>query len=330
MAVGTVMAIVHGVSLPLLMLVFGELINFFIYQEQSSAVASCLNISRSCGDENVFVANENFLLPCGANSSSFNDLSLSQSMDLLFRGSTTCLTDGSFIDDVQLHCIYFVIISVVVFAFATVQISFFQLSCERQVRKIRLFFYRAVLKQNIGWFDSNPSGELASRLNDDIEKIHDGIGDKVALFIQWIATFFGGFVIGFVKDWRLTLVLLGFTPFLVICGSIFSVIFTRFASAEQKEYAGAGAVAEEVLSSIRTVVAFGGEYKEAGRYDSKLNEAKLLGAKKGFAVGTALFFTFFFIFLVDAAAFWFGGYLISEGLSDGGDIITVSGHVTVM
>ncbi len=40
---------------------------------------------------------------------------------------------------------------------------------------------------------------------------------------------------------------------------------TLFASREQKEYASAGAVAEEVLSSIRTVVAFGGEYKEGER-----------------------------------------------------------------
>ena len=59
-------------------------------------------------------------------------------------------------------------------------------------------------------------------------------------------------------------------------------------------------------------------------YDGKLNEAKLLGAKKGLSVGTALFFTFFLLFAVDAAAFWMGGYLISEGLSRGGDIITVS------
>ena len=43
-------------------------------------------------------------------------------------------------------------------------------------------------------------------------------------------------------------------------------VITRFSNAEQKEYAGAGAIAEEVLSSIRTVVAFGGEYKEVKRY----------------------------------------------------------------
>ena len=54
----------------------------------------------------------------------------------------------------------------------------------------------------------------------DIDKIHTGIGDKVALFIQWIAVFVGGFAVGFVRDWRLTLLLLGFTPFLAISGAI--------------------------------------------------------------------------------------------------------------
>ena len=38
---------------------------------------------------------------------------------------------------------------------------------------------------------------------------------------------------------------------------------------EQNAYASAGAVAEEVLSSIRTVVAFGGEEKEAERLDGR-------------------------------------------------------------
>ena len=42
-------------------------------------------------------------------------------------------------------------------------------------------------------------------------------------------------------------------------------IGSAFASQEQKQYASAGGVAEEVLSSIRTVVAFGGEKSECER-----------------------------------------------------------------
>ena len=48
--------------------------------------------------------------------------------------------------------------------------------------------------------------------------------------------------------------------------SISPQIVSSFSAREQSAYAAAGAIAEEVLSSIRTVVAFGGEEKEAARY----------------------------------------------------------------
>ena len=52
----------------------------------------------------------------------------------------------------------------------------------------------------------------------DVDKIHDGIGDKVSLFIQWVSTFFGGFVVAFIRDWRLTLLLIVFAPLLMVGG----------------------------------------------------------------------------------------------------------------
>ena len=42
-------------------------------------------------------------------------------------------------------------------------------------------------------------------------------------------------------------------------------LVATFGSAEQKHYAAAENIAEEVLSAIRTVVAFGGEHKEVDR-----------------------------------------------------------------
>ena len=58
----------------------------------------------------------------------------------------------------------------------------------------------------------------------DVDKIHNGIGDKVGLIIQWMATFVGGFVVAFIKDWRLTLLLLAFAPLLVIAGFLMSKV----------------------------------------------------------------------------------------------------------
>ena len=99
----------------------------------------------------------------------------------------------------------------------------------------------------------------------DIEKIHEGLGDKLALFIQALSTFVTGFVVAFSQDWRLTLFLLAFTPFMAIAAAILSILTAAFTSKEQKQYASAGAVAEEVLSAIRTVFAFGGETHEMER-----------------------------------------------------------------
>ena len=53
-----------------------------------------------------------------------------------------------------------------VFLASYIQVFFYQTACERQLYKIRLYYYRAILRQDIGWFDSNPSGELASRLSE--------------------------------------------------------------------------------------------------------------------------------------------------------------------
>ena len=42
-------------------------------------------------------------------------------------------------------------------------------------------------------------------------------------------------------------------------------MITRLAAREQAQYAGAGAVAEEAIGSIRTVMSFGGQEKEVER-----------------------------------------------------------------
>lgn len=61
-----------------------------------------------------------------------------------------------------------------------------------------------------------------------MEKILNGIGDKLAHFIQWTTLFVGGFVLGFVTEWRLTLLLVAFTPFLAISGAVFAKVGSMF------------------------------------------------------------------------------------------------------
>ena len=87
---------------------------------------------------------------------------------------------------------------------------------------------------------------------------------------------------------------------------------TSATSKELDAYARAGAIAQEVLSSIRTVVAFGGQDKECLRYNANLSDARKFGVKKTTASGAGMGVIYFIMFACYALAFWYGSKLVRE------------------
>lgn len=92
---------------------------------------------------------------------------------------------------------------------------------------------------------------------------------------------------------------------------------------EAEKYAKAGAIAEEALSSIRTVVAFNGQEHECQRYEKALEAGKIDGIKKSMYIGGGLSLTFFTIFASYALAFWMGTGYVAEGYLDPKTVFTV-------
>uniref|UniRef100_A0A3B4BAP2 Uncharacterized protein n=1 Tax=Periophthalmus magnuspinnatus TaxID=409849 RepID=A0A3B4BAP2_9GOBI len=226
-------------------------------------------------------------------------------------------------EDMTRYAIYYSIMGATMMVTGYFNISFWTLAAGRQVKRIRKLFFHAIMQQEIGWFDVNETGELNTRLTDDVYKIQEGIGDKVGLLIQAFTTFIASFIIGFVKGWKMTLVILAVSPVLGVAAGLFSKVLTTFTSKEQTAYAKAGAVAEEVLSAIRTVFAFNGQEKEIKRYKVNLVDAKNMGIKKAISANIAMGFTFLIIYLSYALAFWYGSTLILSGEYTIGSVLTV-------
>lgn len=57
-------------------------------------------------------------------------------------------------------------------------------------------------------------------VDSDLEKVANGIGDKVAFIFQALGSFVGGIVIGFVYVWQLALLIIGCAPIVMILGGI--------------------------------------------------------------------------------------------------------------
>uniref|UniRef100_A0A8D3B7B9 ATP-binding cassette, sub-family B (MDR/TAP), member 4 n=1 Tax=Scophthalmus maximus TaxID=52904 RepID=A0A8D3B7B9_SCOMX len=287
---GTVMAMANGVVLPLMCIVFGDMTDSLVNFDYPENITS--------------------------HPSEFLVTSVDQ---LLFAIFVTILPPS------PRYAIYYSIMGAVVLVAAYLQVSLWTIAAGRQVKRIRKLFFHRIMQQDIGWFDVNETGELNTRLIDDVYKIQEGIGDKAGMLIQAYTTFLASFVIGFTKGWKLTLVILAVSPALGVSAALFSKVLTSFTSKEQTAYAKAGAVAEEVLSAIRTVFAFSGQDREIKRcvYQKNLEDAKKMGIKKAISANISMGFTFLMIYLSYALAFWYGSTLILSMEYTIGNVLTV-------
>ncbi len=62
----------------------------------------------------------------------------------------------------------------------------------------------------------------------DINKINDAIADQVAIFLQRFTTFVCGFCIGFVRGWKLTLVIVAASPLIGVGAGLMALVRLDF------------------------------------------------------------------------------------------------------
>ncbi|XP_032690180.1 multidrug resistance protein homolog 49 isoform X2 [Odontomachus brunneus] len=201
-------------------------------------------------------------------------------------------------------------ISVIQFILAIFAIDLLNLAASRQIARVRKMFLRAVLRQDMTWYDTNTSTNFASRITEDLDKMKDGMGEKLCIFIYLVSSFSTSIIISFVYGWKLTLVVLSCAPIIVIATAVVAKVQSSLSALELAAYGQAGSVAEEVLGAIRTVVAFNGEQKEVERYAEKLVPAERTGIRRGMWSGVGGGVMWLIIYLSYALAFWYGLQLI--------------------
>ncbi|XP_034938105.1 multidrug resistance protein homolog 49-like isoform X2 [Chelonus insularis] len=203
-------------------------------------------------------------------------------------------------------------LSTLQFFFAIFTVDLLNVAAFRQISRVRRMFLQAVLRQDMAWYDTNTSTNFASRITEDLDKMKDGIGEKLGIFTYLMVSFISSIIVSFIYGWKLTLVVLSCAPIIVIATAIVAKVQSSLTALELAAYGQAGNVAEEVLGAIRTVIAFGGEDVEVKRYTQKLMPAETTGIKRGMWSGVGGGIMWFIIYLSYALAFWYGVQLILE------------------
>lgn len=115
-----------------------------------------------------------------------NDINCTVYSDIftqLYGNIAQCSDKDTFIDTIDSQIIFFVIIGCAAFVLGFIMLSNFHIASERQVYKMRLAYYKAVLRQEIAWFDLNPAGEISSRLSELVNSIKNKIHNKITVVV---------------------------------------------------------------------------------------------------------------------------------------------------
>lgn len=241
----------------------------------------------------------------------------------LLPDGTPQLTAQEFESQLAIFSLYYVILGVLIYLSSLIQITCWQTSCERQVHRIRRNFFRSVLRQELSWFDKNQAGELSAKFNDDIERIRDGLGEQFSCIIKYSSSFLSGFIVGFIVSWRLTLVILGATPLLALFSAYLGRMLATSTKREQEKYANAGALAEEILTTIRTVFALGGQRQAIKDYSKKLNESKRMAHWKYLKLALTLGASMLILYSTYGLALYVATRLLNAQLINPGAAMTV-------
>ncbi|XP_023554567.1 ABC transporter B family member 4-like [Cucurbita pepo subsp. pepo] len=230
----------------------------------------------------------------------------------------------SIVSKVSKVCLKFVYLAVGVAVAAFLQVCCWIVTGERQAARIRGLYLKAILRQDVGYFDKETStGEVVSRMSGDTVLIQDAMGEKVGKTVQLITNFIGGFTIAFIRGWQLALVMVSVIPLLVVAGATISRFMSQMAARGQSAYANAANVVEQTIGSIRTVASFTGEKQAISSYQKFLVDAYKSGVREALGGGIGIGTVMLVIFCTYSLAVWFGGKMIIEKGYDGGQVITI-------
>ncbi|KAM5473622.1 putative ABC-type xenobiotic transporter [Microsporum audouinii] len=225
--------------------------------------------------------------------------------------------------NVSQFTLYYVYLGIAEFVLIYIATVGFYYSGERITRNLRQAYLKAIIRQNIAFFDTIGPGEVTTRITGDMNIVQEGISSKISIFLTAIATFLSAIIISFIENWKLALILLSTSILLggaEFLGASFALKYSRKNSASL----GKGAsVAEEAISSIQHVSAFGIQGAMARRYQAYLNIAEKWGVKMRLSVSFMIGAMNALPYLTYALAFWQGSRYIVSGESTASAVITI-------
>ena len=199
-------------------------------------------------------------------------------------GSFTGFANGS-VSGVDLRsktnqfALYYVYLAIAEFVLIFSSTLGFYWTGERVVRRLRRAYLKAIIRQNLSFFDTLGIGKVTTHITSDMTTIQEALTSKLSIALYAASNFLSAFVIAFIVYPKLAIIL---CSVLVVMIAVTSTT-TRFAVKNDRiakdHYATGASIAQEAIGSIRDVTAHGSHDQLATRYEKFLRGAETSGIK---------------------------------------------------
>ena len=192
---------------------------------------------------------------------------------------------------------------------------------QRVVADLRLAIHGHLLGLPLGFFNERRTGEMVSRVTNDVTVIQVVLTDTPLNLMRQVVTIIGGLALMVAMNWRLTLLILVLIPPLIGIAVFFGRRLEHLSTAVQDRLADATAVLQEALSGIRVVKSFTQERSEHSRFREQV-EATFQTAMRRTRL-RAVFIPLVSLMALSAITLllWVGGREVIRGTLTPGDLV---------
>ncbi|MFU8763388.1 MAG: ABC transporter transmembrane domain-containing protein [Haliea sp.] len=191
---------------------------------------------------------------------------------------------------------------------------------ERVSADIRKAVFDNIIRLHPGYFETNRSGEIMSRLTTDTTLLQTILGSSLSMALRSSLTLVGGLVLMFITNVKLSLIITAGVPLVLLPILIFGRRVRRLSTQSQDSIASVGSYAGEIIQHIRTVQSYTSEDRESAAFAGEVEQAFAIARRRIRQRALLVCVAILLLFAGMGAMLWSGGQDVISGRMSGGEL----------
>ncbi|TVS16543.1 MAG: ATP-binding cassette domain-containing protein [Gammaproteobacteria bacterium] len=191
---------------------------------------------------------------------------------------------------------------------------------ERVSADIRRAVFDHVIRLHPGFFEANFASEIQSRITTDTTLLQTVIGSSVSIALRNVLMFFGGVILLFITNPRLSMFVVVMAPLVVVPIIIFGRRVRALSRASQDSIAHVGSFLAESLRQVKTVQAYNHEDVDRTRFAAHVESAFDIARQRILQRAVLITMVMVLVLAAIAAMLWTGGQDVLSGRTTPGEL----------